>query len=152
MKRHRKGSFSRDPGCRPQHAERRGATIVEFAIVAPVFFMLLFAGIEFALLSQIRSTAHNAAYEAARMLVIPGADAAAGITEAERIMAIVGVDTLTVTVTPGTITDDTHEVTVNVSVPYASNAVFTPFFTGSVVLNSSVTLATERYSGIVAGP
>src|SRR5210317_459873 len=79
---------------------RRGATVVEFAVVAPVFFILLFGGIEFAILSTIRATSHNAAYEAARKLVIPGADPAVGIAEAERIMGVIGVDTLTVTVTP----------------------------------------------------
>jgi hypothetical protein len=93
---------------------RRGATVVEFAVVAPVFFLLLFAGIEFATLSTIRATSHNAAYEGARKIVIPGADVALGIAEAERIMGIIGVDeltvtvTVTVTVTPNVITNNTR--------------------------------------------
>jgi Flp pilus assembly protein TadG len=131
---------------------RRGATVVEFAVVAPVFFILLFAGIEFGTLSTIRATSHNAAYEGARRLVIPGADVAIGIAEAERIMGIIGVDTLTVTVTPNVITNNTREVTVNISIPYDDNAVFVPMFTGGLTINSSTTLATERYDGIVAGP
>ncbi|HIK92418.1 MAG TPA: pilus assembly protein [Planctomycetes bacterium] len=68
---------------------RHGATIVEFALVAPIFFILLFGGIEFATLSTIRATSHNAAYEGARKLVIPGADVTVGIAEAERIMSII---------------------------------------------------------------
>ena len=134
------------------HQNRKGATIVEFAMVAPIFFLLVFAGLEFAVLGTIRSTAQNAAYEGARNLVIPGAVAQTGIDEATRIMSIVGVDTLTVTVNPTVIDDNTKQVTVNVSVPYASNAIFTPFFTGSVTVNTSVTMATERYSGMVANP
>lgn len=131
---------------------RRGATLVEFALVAPIFFLSIFAGIEFAVLNTIRATSHNAAYEAARKLVIPGAAASEGITEANRIMGVIGVDSLKVTVTPNTIAEDTKQVTVDISIPYADNAIFMPFFTGNVTLQSSITMATERYDGIVAGP
>ncbi len=126
--------------------------MVEFAVVAPVFFLLLFAGIEFAVLGTIRSTANNAAYEGARKLVIPGAVASDGITEANRIMGIVGVSNLTVTTTPAVIDETTQDVTVNVSIPYDSNAVFVPWFAGGLVINSSSTLKTERYGGIAATP
>jgi Flp pilus assembly protein TadG len=88
--------------------KRRGAALVEFAVVAPVFFLILMAGIEFAVIGTIRSTSHNAAYEAARKLVIPGAAASAGISEAERIMSVVGVNTLTVTTIPSVITEETQ--------------------------------------------
>ena len=82
-----------------------------------MFFVLLFTGIEFSVLNTIRSTASTAAYEGARKLVIPGASAATGITEAERMMASIGVHDLRVTVTPTTLTDETREVTAHVSVP-----------------------------------
>lgn len=127
---------------------RHGITIAEFAVVAPVFFVILFAGIEFSVLNTIRNTANNAAYEGARKLVIPGAVASTGQLEAERIMSIVGVNALTVTVTPSTIDDETREVTVDVSIPYASNAIIVPWFTGSVTIHSQVTLLTERYGGV----
>jgi Flp pilus assembly protein TadG len=135
-------------------AERRrsGATLVEFAVVAPIFFMLLFGGIEFAVLGTIRSTAQNAAYEAARKLVIPGADVDDGIDEARRIMSIVGVDSLTVTTNPNVITDETQEVTVDISIPYDNNAIFVPYFTGGIVVRASSTLKTERYGGIASTP
>jgi Flp pilus assembly protein TadG len=127
---------------------RRGATVVEFALVVPIFFTLLFATIEFATLNTIRNTCNNAAYEAARVLVVPGAIAGDGITEAERILGIVGVDAMTVTVDPPFIDSDTQNVTVRVEVPYAENAILVPVFTGSVVLTSEFTLRTERYAGI----
>lgn len=127
---------------------RRGVTTVEFVLVVPIFFTMLFAGIEFATIGTIRATSHNAAYEAARVLVVPGAVASDGVNEAERIMSIVGVNTLTVTTSPAVIRDDTREVTVNIAIPYANNAVFTPWFVGNVTLQSSCTLRTERYEGI----
>lgn len=131
---------------RRSHGKRRkGTTLVEFALVAPIFFTLVFAGIEFSVIGTIRSTSHNAAYEAARKLVIPGAVAQDGIDEAKRILAIVGVDTLTVTTTPAVIDDTTREIKVDIAIPYAQNAVFTPWFVGNVTLQSECTLKTERY-------
>lgn len=127
---------------------RRGATLVEFVFVVPIFFLVLFAGLEFATIGTIRSTSHNAAYEGARLLVIPGAVAQDGINEAERIMSVVGVDNLTVTTTPAIIRDDTQQVTVDIEIPYAQNAVFTPWFVGNRILVSTCTLKTERYEGI----
>ena len=126
----------------------RGVTAVEFAVVVPVFFILLFACFEFSIIGTIRSTSHNAAYEAARILVVPGAKSADGVTEAKRILSIIGVDTLNVTVTPTTITYTTQSVTVDIDIPYAQNAVFTPWFVGNVTLKSTCTLNTERYDGI----
>lgn len=141
----------RHPSTRPQHrfvsAERRGVTAVEFVVVAPFFFVLLYAALEFATIGTIRSTANNAAYEAARVIVVPGANRQQGIDEAERIMAIVGVRNLTVSVTPNSIDDSTQNVTVDVSIPYAQNAVFTPWFVGNVNIRSTCTLKTERYDG-----
>jgi len=131
---------------------RRGVAISEFAIVAPLFFLFMFAGIEFATVNTIRSTAHNAAYEACRTIVIPGASPATATTHASQLLSVVGVSNYTVTVNPLVIDDTTSDVTVTVNVPYASNAVFTPWFTGSLVMNSSVTMKTERYGGIAAGP
>lgn len=147
MKRHWKCENRASAGA-PRSHRRRGATIAEFAITAPLFFVLLFAGVEFAVLSTIRSTANNAAYEGARKLVIPGADAATGIQEVRRIMAIVGVRNLSVTVTPSVITEDTSEVTVDVAIPYDDNAIITPWFTGGVVVNTQSRLRTERYGGV----
>lgn len=132
--------------------DRSGATVVEFAVVAPIFFVLLFAGMEFAILGTIRSTAHNAAYEGARKLVIPGAVASEGIAEVKRIMAVVGVSTLTVTVTPTVITEDTKSVTVDIRIPYDSNAVFVPYFTSGLTIQAAITLKTERYDGTIAVP
>ena len=141
----------RQTACKNQTAsKRRGATVVEFVVVAPIFFMLLMAAMEFAVLGTIRSTANNAAYEAARKLVIPGAIAQEGIDEAEFVMGIVGVSTVDVKVTPTDILDTTQEVTVNVSIPYADNAIFTPFFLSDVVIESEITMQTERYGGIAS--
>ena len=55
---------------------RRGATVVEFSLVLPILFTILFGMIEFTRLSNIRHAADNAAYQAARAVVVPGASSA----------------------------------------------------------------------------
>lgn len=125
----------------------RGVTLVEFTLVAPVFFLLLFAAMEFAVAGTIRSTANNAAYEAARQIVIPGASNQQGVDEAERIMSIVGVRSMTVNVSPAVIDETTLQVTVDIAIPYSENAFFTPWFMGAVTIQSTCTLNTERSNG-----
>src|SRR5437667_11175205 len=84
---------------------RRGATAVEFAIVAPIFFLFLMAAFEFGWLNVLRHTADNAAYEAARAAMVPGATAADAIAKANSILNIVRARNVSVTVTPSVITD-----------------------------------------------
>ncbi len=141
MKRHTK------VGSKQQHA-RRGATLVEFALVTPVFLLFMFASIEFAHLNTLRNTAINAAYEAARRVVVPGGQSSEAETEAARILATVGTTNFDVEVIPEIITADTRAVTVSIKVPYERNALMVPWFTGSVVIDAEATLQTERYGGI----
>ena len=130
----------------PARHNRRGATMVEFALVAPLFFMFLFASAEFASVGTIRSSVQNAAYEGARLLIKPGGDPQEAKDEATRILSAIGVRKLTVEVTPDTINDTTETVTVEVKVPYADNTVLTPWFFGNRTLTSSCSMRTERYA------
>ncbi len=82
---------------------RRGATAVEFAIVAPIFFLLLLSSFEFSRLNVIRHTADNAAYEAARNAMVPGATAAEAIATANSILRVVGTRGARVTINPTTL-------------------------------------------------
>ena len=127
---------------------RRGAAVVEMAVVVPVFFLLLFAGIEFARLNVIRHTADNAAYEAARRVIVPGATAAEAIAQANSLLNIVGTRGATVDILPPTITPATDEVTVTIDVPMNQNGWIFPRFTSTTVMTSSSTLKTERANGL----
>ena len=49
-----------------RHSRRRGALTVEFAIVAPLIFLLFLGGLELTALNFARQTLGNASYEAAR--------------------------------------------------------------------------------------
>ncbi len=124
--------------------QRRGATAVEFAITAPVFFLFLLAAFEFGWLNVLRHTADNAAYEAARAAIIPGATAADAQAKADSLLNIVGARSTKVTISPNPVTVDTDEVTVSIEVPMNKNGLIVPRFTGKTTLVASSTLRTER--------
>jgi Flp pilus assembly protein TadG len=123
---------------------RTGAVAVEFAITAPIFLLFLLAAFEFGWLSVMRHTADNAAYEAARTAIVPGATAAEAVSKATSLLNVVGARGATINITPSIITNSTTSVTVAVDLPMSSNGLITPRFTGKTVLHSVATLRTER--------
>lgn len=96
--------------------------MVEFAIVAPILFLFFFAAFEFCRANMIRHTVDNAVYEAARTGILPGATSGEVRAEAERILNTLGLNTSTIEIIPGTIADDTEEVTVRIDVPLDENS------------------------------
>ena len=119
---------------------RTGATAVEFAIVAPIFFTLVIASLEFGRLNIIRHTADQAAYEAARFAMVPGATAAEAKSKAESMLKIVGARDSKITIVGPT--DD--KVTVTVDVPLNKNGWIAPKFTKNKTIHATSTLKTER--------
>ena len=57
---------------RPNKANRRGAAVVEFAMVAPVFILLVFGMIEFGRAVMVQQVLVNASREGARLAVLDG--------------------------------------------------------------------------------
>jgi Flp pilus assembly protein TadG len=123
---------------------RRGAVMVEFAITAPIFILFLMAAFEFGWLNVMRHTADNAAYEAARVVIVPGATAAEATAKANSMLNVVGARGAKIQITPANITTSTTEVTVAIDLPMKKNGLITPRFTGKTVLHSESTLKTER--------
>jgi Flp pilus assembly protein TadG len=123
---------------------RAGAAAVEFALTAPIFFLFLLAAFEFGWMNVIRHTADNAAYEAARTAMVPGATAAEARSKANSLLRIVGARGAKITVTPTTVTNETEEVTVDIDISMRRNGLIVPRFTKNTTLQSSSTLRTER--------
>ncbi|MEX0612133.1 MAG: TadE family protein [Pirellulales bacterium] len=123
---------------------RCGAAAVEFALAAPIFFLFLLAAFEFGWLNVLRHTGDNAAYEAARTAMVPGATAAEARAKADGLLSIVGARAARVTLTPSVLTPDTDEVTVTVDIPMNRNGLIVPRFSSNTTLHSSSTLRTER--------
>ena len=132
-----------------RNSRRRGATAVEFAVVAPIVFFFLFTLFEFARVDVIRHSIESAAYEGARSAIVPSAGAdrarAVALQNLDAIMAI----NADVTINPAVITPLTPEVTVTVEIPLDDNAWVIPRFFRGRRLTSSVTLRRERSELIV---
>src|SRR3954462_9404815 len=107
---------------------RRGVALVEFALTVPILFLFVLAAFEFGWLNVLRHTADNAAYEAARAAMVPGATAAEAIAKANSILHVVGARQATVTVTPTSITNETEQVTVAIDIPMKFNGLIVPRF------------------------
>ena len=122
---------------------RRGASAVEMAFVAPLIFLLFFAGIEFSRANMMLNVADNAALEGARMGIIPGAESNDCDLAAQKQLDQVQVKNYTVNVSPSTITQTTSEVTVSVTIPLEDNLLpMSKFFVGQDLVRA-VTLRRE---------
>lgn len=129
---------------RYRRSQRHGVTTVEFALVAPIAFLLLFGALELGHANMVFHSAEAAAYEGARKGIIPGASAAECIAEANGMLQLCRVRGANVSVIPATITPNDTEVTVRVEVPYSSNSIIVPFFTRNLVVNRECKLSRER--------
>lgn len=129
-----------------QRRARGGAVLVEFALAAPVTFLMVFALMEFSRVAMLTNTAENAAYEGCRAAIIPGGTAAKASTAAAKLMSSIGTVNPTITVTPATIIETTKEVTVEVSFSLNTNSWLMPTFTKNQTLIKRCTLTRESAS------
>jgi len=128
-----------------QPPQRTGATLVEFAIVAPMLFLFFFAAFEFARVAMIRHTADNAVYEAARVAIIPGATAEEARAEATLILNSLGLNNVNIGVVPAVINQQTSQVTVRVEVPLDGNSLVPNQFFGGKTVQRELTMQREGF-------
>ena len=124
---------------------RTGAAVVEFAIIANVMLVMVLTCMEFARMNMVRNLVQDAAYVAARHVIVPGATEEEGIAEAERIMGSLISSGYTVDISQ--LDFDATEVTVTVSVDLNHVALFVPMFLNNATIESTARVKTERYEG-----
>jgi len=127
---------------------RRGASAVEFAIVAPVFFLLIFGMFEFGRMIMVQQLLTNAARSGARVAVIDGATASGATSTVSNYLEGGSVDPqdLTITITPKNLakTDTGDAISVAVSVPYDDISWLpAPWFLGGTTLKANCTMRRE---------
>jgi Flp pilus assembly protein TadG len=125
----------------------RAATVtVEFALTFTILITFFMASLDFGRVNLIRHTINNAAFEAARAGIIPGATAASCRARANAVLATGLVQNATVTVTPATIDDDTETIVVTVTASVADNSwMVSWFFDANAELTRSSTIVRETY-------
>ena len=110
--------------CRPCRRNRRGAALVEFAVVVPVFFLMVFGMIEFGRAIMVQQVLTNAAREGARVAVLdsPTPTASQVGTTVTSYLQKAGISGATVTINPTEPTTAGYgaPVTVTVQIPFSS--------------------------------
>lgn len=128
-------------GTRPH--ERRGSALVEFAMVAPVFFLFAVGAIEFGRAIMVQEVLTDASREGARVGILDGSQTGDVTTAANNYLTAMHVSGATVAVSPsnpGTTPSGT-QVTVTVSVPYKSVSwVPNPWYLSGATLTASTVM------------
>jgi len=106
----------------PRRAPRSGAALVEFAVVAPVFFLLIFGLLEFGRMVMCYQVMTNAVREGARVATVPGTTSTDVTSQVNAALANGFVNGATVTVTPSNLPalNQGDVVTIEAEVPFES--------------------------------
>lgn len=128
-------------------AQRRGLAVTEFAIVAPVFFLMIIGFIEVGRALMVQQVLINASRVGARMATTAGATTGAVQTAVEDYTTGVAVPGVTVAVSPNPATAIPGSVvTVTTSVPFNSVSwMRAPWFLGGKTLTANSQMRKEGF-------
>lgn len=145
---HGRRSVESDTSVAPEShpARRRGAAVVEFAVIAPLFFLLVFGIVEFGRALMVQQILTNASREGARRAIVEGATDSEVKTLVNDYLTNASISGSTVEVSPQALHTVAmgDKVTVTVSVPYASVAWLPSWFLGNNTLTASTVMRGER--------
>ncbi len=125
---------------------RLGAAVVEFAIVAPLFFLLLLGIIEFGRMVMVQQVLTNASREGARVAVVDGSTAQEVMERARAILAPAGIRSAEIRVEPNPPSTALPgaPVTVTVRVPFREVSWLpTPLFLRNITLQATTVMRRE---------
>ena len=139
---------------------RTGATAIEFAMVAPSFLIVIVVCVEFARLSILRNTSHNACYETCRFIMSEGATVKDGRDRAQLALNRLGNIRANILINgvDGSVDEDgevigelgfeTGTVETRIEIPLAENTLIIPgAMFGDRAIRARMTMRTERYAG-----
>lgn len=125
---------------------RTGAAVAEFAVVAPVMIMLTMGMMEVGRMVMVKQLMVSASREGARLGSLPGASENEVLARVNQELSSVGINGVSVTVTPANLVAATSgtPVTVSLSV-HASQIswVHTPMFSSNATITASTTMRRE---------
>jgi Flp pilus assembly protein TadG len=142
-----RGRFKVEKTGRTCRRHRRGAAAVEFAVVAPIFVLLVFGMIEFGRMVMVQQMLTNAAREGARLGVIEGNTSTDVENRVDEYLAAASITGATVTVTtlPASGDDTGDRISVTVSIPFSQVSWLpTPMYLGGESLASTAIMRAEE--------
>jgi Flp pilus assembly protein TadG len=125
---------------------RRGASAVEFAIVAPIFFLVVLGIIEFGRMSMVQQIITNAAREGARVGVLDGSTFNSVNTKVQQYLSASAIKGANVTVNPNPPSSAGFDQPVSVSVSISFSDVSwlpSPFFLKKTTLTANAVMRRE---------
>jgi Flp pilus assembly protein TadG len=140
--------YKLERSCGSYRRNRRGAAAVEFAIVAPVFFLLVFGMIEYGRMVMVQQVLTNASREGARRAVLDGATTAEVRDVVDNYLASASInpsaEPTTVSPNPPTDAEFGDPVTVTVSVPFNEVSWLpSPMYLGGKTLTATTVMRRE---------
>ena len=145
---------------RRRRNNRTGASAVEFAMVAPSFIIVIVVCIEFARLSILRNTAHNACYESCRFIITEGASIEDGRNRAQTVLNRLGNIQANILINDvdgavdsdgnviGELDFDTATVQAEIEIPLSENTFVLPgSMFGNRAIRARMSMRTERHAG-----
>ncbi len=137
----------RRPGGAKRGEKRRGVAAVEFAIVAPVFFLLIIGIVEIGRAMMVQQVLINASRVGARRAITLSSTEQAVIDAVEEYAAGVGVDGVSVAVSPNPATAAAGaSITVDVDIDYNEVSWLpAPWFMGGKQLAASSVMRKEGF-------
>jgi Flp pilus assembly protein TadG len=134
--------------CRLFRRNRRAAAAVEFAIVAPVFFLLIFGMIEYGRMVMVQQVITNASREGARLAVLDGATFDEIEEQVEEYLTSASIDPTNAVVEvlpdPPTSAAFGEPITVTVSIPFSEVSWLpSPMYLGGKTLTANTVMRRE---------
>jgi Flp pilus assembly protein TadG len=132
--------------CRLYRRNRRATAAVEFALVAPVFMLLVLGMIEYGRMCMVQQVITNASREGARVAVLDGSTVADAQTTVNDYLAAGSITGATVTVAPNPLSDAEFgdPVTVTVSIPFSQVSWLpSPMYLGATTLSANTVMRRE---------
>ncbi len=128
-------------------ANRRGVATVEFALIAPLFFMLVLGCIELGRGLMVQQVLTNASREGVRNAIMLSGTESSAITAATNFANGATVGGVSVVVTPNPTTASAGDmISLTVSVPFANVTwVPAPWFMGGTTLSATSVMRKEGF-------
>lgn len=143
----RRGWLTKAKHGRCQPSVRTGAAVVEFAIVAPLLFMLTLGMMEISRMVMVKQLLINASREGARLAVLPGATSAEVLELVSSELTAYSVNGVNVEILPRSLESTTAGTPITVALDVEAASVSwipKPLFSFNQTLSASTTMRKEN--------